>query len=272
MSPFTGTTLPHVATYTRELPVSMARMYENAIDGDHLPWLHRETFTDMTISESDNTGWRGQGYLQPRSFTTWMELELRLDRENHRWITTTTRGLGKGSQVITHAIPLAENRIKVVVDFYVPKLPKALHKMYGKQLVDTYTRLYDQDLEMMRTRQRALDIAASAQPDSNPARIVLGNRTGLDSQLPLQFELAGRPYRLVRIGDKLVAHASTCPHRLGSLQDAKVVDGQVECPWHGYRFNVISGECTSGQHGQLPLAPVISIDNDEVVASSEENV
>ena len=132
LSIFTGTTVPLVATYTRELPVSIARMYENAIDGEHLPWLHRDTFATLEISESGDWGWRGTGHLHPKSFMTWMELELRLDRKNHRWITTTLRGLGKGNQVVTHAIPIAENRIKVVVDFYVPKLPKFLHRLYGK--------------------------------------------------------------------------------------------------------------------------------------------
>ncbi len=29
--------LPHVTTYIRELPISLERMYENTIDGEHLP-------------------------------------------------------------------------------------------------------------------------------------------------------------------------------------------------------------------------------------------
>ena len=105
-------TLPHVATYTRELPVSLVRMYENAIDGEHLPWLHKDSFAALTIIEKGAWGWRGQGYFQPRSFMTWTELELRLDRENNRWVTTTLRGLGTGTQIVTHALPLADDELR----------------------------------------------------------------------------------------------------------------------------------------------------------------
>jgi hypothetical protein len=143
-----STRLPHVATYTRELPVSLERMYENALDGEHLPWLHHETFASMTILDQGPWGWRAKGHFQPASFMTWLELELRLDRDNNRWVTTTLRGLGKGTQIITHAVPLAEDRIKVIVDFYVPKLPRFLHGLYARQFIDTYAKLYDEDLSM----------------------------------------------------------------------------------------------------------------------------
>lgn len=258
LNPFVGNAVPLVATYTREIPVSIARMYENAIDGEHLPWLHKSTFAELEIIDSGDWGWRGAGYLQPRSFTTWMELELQLDREKNRWITTTLRGLGKGNQIITHAIPLAENRIKVIVDFYVPRLPRLLHRIYGAQLVETYKALYDEDQWMMETRQRALDkrSGSAAQTES----IELGSWTDVQRKLPLVFSFQDNSFRLLQLDGKLLAHATTCPHMLGPLQEAEVVNGEVECPWHGYRFAIGSGECTSGKPCRLAAAPEISID------------
>ena len=269
LSIFTGATVPLVATYTRELPVSIARMYENAIDGEHLPWLHSDTFATLEISDHGDWGWRGAGHLQPKSFMTWMELELRLDRNNHRWITTTLRGLGKGNQIVTHAIPLGENRIKVIVDFYVPKLPVFLHAMYGKQLVETYTKLYDEDLSMMSTRQQKIDLGKTGETNNNALQIELGGVDSIDKKLPLKFELANKTYRLVSIDGDLVAHATTCPHMLGPLQDTEVRQGQVTCPWHGYQFDVRTRRCTSGQLSELPVAPAIYVDEERGLVIAE---
>lgn len=35
---------------------------------------------------------------------------------------------------------------------------------------------------------------------------------------------------------------NTCPHAGGPLGEGKLGDAVVECPWHGWKFSVISGE------------------------------
>ena len=254
-----STTLPHVTTYTRELPVSLTRMYENAVDGEHLPWLHRESFSHLEILDKGPWGWRAKACLQPPSLMNRMELELRLDQAHNRWITTTLSGLGKGTQIVTHAVPLGEDFIKVVVDFYVPKLPRFLHPLYAKQFIATYSKLYDEDLWMMSTRQHELDRVQVRVAGASPSEVSLGSLESVRASLPLGFELRNRPYRVVEVGGELLAHATTCPHMLGPLQDAAVEDSQVRCPWHGYRFDVKTGRCTSGQSCRLAPAPVIAV-------------
>ena len=260
---------PLVATYTRELPVNLARMYENAIDGEHLPWLHKDSFAALTISDKGAWGWRGQGYFQPQSFMTWTELELRLDADNNRWVTTTLRGLGKGTQIVTHALPLADDSIKVVVDIYVPKLPRFLHGIYARQFLATYSKLYDEDLSMMTTRQQELDQKREQPPLQTTAEVSLGSVTSVQESVPFSFELQKQRYRLVDIDGQLVAHAATCPHMLGPLHEATIEHGQVTCPWHGYRFDVITRECTSGQQCKLSRAPTIVVNEErgEVIAT-----
>ena len=103
-----------------ELPVSLSRLYENAIDWEHLPYLHRSSFARVECADAGTWGFRArawpQPYLERRSFT----LELRLDRELRRWITSTLDGPRSATEVWTHAISLAERRTLVVVDFFVP--------------------------------------------------------------------------------------------------------------------------------------------------------
>lgn len=266
----------HVATYTRELPISIERMYENAIDGEHLPHLHRDSFSELHILESGDWGWRATGNLTPKSFMNKMTLELKLDRDKHRWITRTLSGLGKGSEIWTHAIPISEHKIKVIVDFYVPKLPKFLKGMYATEYINTYSKLYDEDLWMMATRQHELDRlknrkSAQNQQELNKDRLILGNLKSVEKELPIQFTLKGHPYRLIKLKDELIAHSSTCPHMLGPLQDSQVIDvpntnGIVECPWHGYMFDIKTRECTTGHKCKLAPAPKIEVKLDEVIA------
>lgn len=265
--------VPHVTTYTRELPISLERMYENAIDGEHLPHLHSESFSELNIIESGQWGWRAKGHLTPKSFMNAMEIELRLDRDKNRWITKTLSGLGKGSEIWTHAIPLADNKIKVIVDFYVPKMPSLLKALYAKQYLETYAKLYDEDLWMMATRQNELDRLKQLKADKKhsdnhyQASLVLGKVSEIENNLPHEFTQNGHPYRLIKLDNELIAHSSTCPHMLGPLQKSDVTNGTVECPWHGYKFDVKTRKCTTGQKCKLAPAPTISINNDSVIAN-----
>lgn len=63
-----------------------------------------------------------------------------------------------------------------------------------------------------------------------------------------------RPLRAVRLGVAMalwrdrdgVVHATSdrCPHRGVSLALGRVVDGELECPFHGFRFRGPDGQCT----------------------------
>jgi len=51
---------------------------------------------------------------------------------------------------------------------------------------------------------------------------------------------------VVRIGDRVHAMHAVCAHAGGPLQDGKVVDGCLECPWHGSRFRLTDGTARRG--------------------------
>lgn len=50
---------------------------------------------------------------------------------------------------------------------------------------------------------------------------------------------------------------ATCPHRGASMAGGRVIDGEIECPWHGFRFDG-SGQCTllpcEGLDARIPKA------------------
>jgi vanillate O-demethylase monooxygenase subunit len=60
--------------------------------------------------------------------------------------------------------------------------------------------------------------------------------------------LLGEPWAVARIGGRVVAMADRCPHRFTPLSAGKVVDGSLECPYHGYRY---------GPDGRCVLIPAL---------------
>jgi phenylpropionate dioxygenase-like ring-hydroxylating dioxygenase large terminal subunit len=62
---------------------------------------------------------------------------------------------------------------------------------------------------------------------------------------PIPVAADGRPYVVVRLrqGGELSAFPARCPHRLAPLTTATVVDGRLQCPAHGWRFDG-EGRCS----------------------------
>jgi vanillate O-demethylase monooxygenase subunit len=56
------------------------------------------------------------------------------------------------------------------------------------------------------------------------------------SSNPISVELLGERWCLVRIDGVLAALPDRCPHRFAPLSAGRVVDGTLECGYHGYRF------------------------------------
>jgi phenylpropionate dioxygenase-like ring-hydroxylating dioxygenase large terminal subunit len=78
-------------------------------------------------------------------------------------------------------------------------------------------------------------------------------------------KLKGKPMGLERLGRKIVlwrdgsgtfrAALDRCPHRGAAPSQGKVLDGEIQCPWHGFRFGP-DGACTrmpcEGSEARIP--------------------
>lgn len=63
----------------------------------------------------------------------------------------------------------------------------------------------------------------------------------------IEVVAAGRVIALFNIEGEFHALDGVCPHAGGPLGNGDVSGCQVTCPWHGWQFDV-----TSGQHGLNP--------------------
>ena len=56
-------------------------------------------------------------------------------------------------------------------------------------------------------------------------------------------ELQGKSLALFNIDGAFHVIDNTCLHRGGPLGEGEVEGSVVTCPWHGWQFNVTTGEC-----------------------------
>jgi nitrite reductase (NADH) small subunit/3-phenylpropionate/trans-cinnamate dioxygenase ferredoxin subunit len=52
----------------------------------------------------------------------------------------------------------------------------------------------------------------------------------------------GKKVAVFRVGGELRAIQDSCPHMGASLADGRVEGGRVTCHWHGWRFDLTSGQ------------------------------
>ena len=63
---------------------------------------------------------------------------------------------------------------------------------------------------------------------------------------PIKAKLGINQLVLVRQGDNVLALHDTCAHAGGPLNEGKLVDGVIECPWHFSRYRLENGHVVGG--------------------------
>ena len=56
-----------------------------------------------------------------------------------------------------------------------------------------------------------------------------------------RVEARGRILALVRVGGVVHAVDAKCPHQGGPLDQGRIWEGKLECPWHHFLFDVQTG-------------------------------
>ena len=62
-------------------------------------------------------------------------------------------------------------------------------------------------------------------------------------QIALKVQVGDRGVLICRDGDEIYAVDEICPHKNQSMQRAPLVDGEIICPHHRYRFDLQTGHC-----------------------------
>jgi nitrite reductase/ring-hydroxylating ferredoxin subunit len=70
----------------------------------------------------------------------------------------------------------------------------------------------------------------------------------------VQVEVDGEPICLANTGDEFLATSDVCSHDYVMLSGGWLEDDEIECPQHGSRFNMRTGEVLNPPATQ-PIAP-----------------
>jgi 3-phenylpropionate/trans-cinnamate dioxygenase ferredoxin subunit len=73
----------------------------------------------------------------------------------------------------------------------------------------------------------------------------IGSLSELTSGEMKMVTLNGEDILLANVGGKIHAVSDLCSHAEASLSDGYIEDDEVECPLHGSRFSITTGEALS---------------------------
>jgi nitrite reductase/ring-hydroxylating ferredoxin subunit len=264
--------LTHVATLEREIGASIERIWENVLDWEHLPHLHAGSFDRIEKLELGEWGWRARAATSRKPDSP-LVIEVGLERAARRYVSRTLEGEGAGSEIWTVLEPRSDDRTGIHVEFWAPGVPESMKDELGASYIALYQRLWDEDEAMMRMREARLRERAGRATRTLPQTHSLGSLSELQGRVPMVVDTPrGRQRILQQDGGGWIVHAAVCPHLLGPLEDVvrqeggEPCEGEVRCPWHGYRFDVRSGRSSDGRRLRLPEPPRLEVDAERDLA------
>lgn len=74
----------------------------------------------------------------------------------------------------------------------------------------------------------------------------LGGLADIPQGGPTRLRAGVNELAVIRDGDRILAVHGQCAHAGGPLGEGVVVDGAIECPWHGSRFRLSDGHVVRG--------------------------
>lgn len=86
--------------------------------------------------------------------------------------------------------------------------------------------------------------------------ITVGRVTDLSPGTCRTVEAGDWAIALFNVEGTIYALDNTCPHAGGPLGEGTLTDGLVECPWHGWRYNVRTGERPENPDFKVPCYQV----------------
>jgi nitrite reductase/ring-hydroxylating ferredoxin subunit len=249
-----------VATYDRLIGAPLVRVWENVLDWEHLPYLHDTSFNYVELDAGGQWGWR-----------TWSNADhtdhVELTRASNNSYVARSYQAGHQVSEIWTTLTDESDCTQVQVEFFIANVPEDKIEKLGQVMTSLYTRLWDEDETMMQQRHKRLH-----EHRDDGLEHFLGDEASIRSKLAgtdaVTFQLKRREYQVTEVDGRLVAVSTICPHLMGPLLAADTSTGLVRCPWHGYQFDINSGECVFPKHADctLPAAPELQVSNGNIIA------
>lgn len=94
----------------------------------------------------------------------------------------------------------------------------------------------------------------------------VGSLAAVSAGEPALVEANGVELALFMAEGEVVATQGQCPHAEGPLHEGEVEGCVLTCPWHGWTFDLSTGQCNEDDSMQLQRYPV-RVDGDDILVS-----
>jgi nitrite reductase (NADH) small subunit len=94
-------------------------------------------------------------------------------------------------------------------------------------------------------------------------RIKMGKLSELPPGRSLEKRILARRVAVFNVAGTLYAIEGDCKHMKATLANGDVVDGILTCSWHGWQYDLNSGECL-GRPGMRLKRYEVEIDGDDI--------
>jgi nitrite reductase/ring-hydroxylating ferredoxin subunit len=99
-----------------------------------------------------------------------------------------------------------------------------------------------------------------------PGFVKLATLDELPEGVAKEVEHDGRIYALFNVGGAISAIDGICPHQGGPLAEGELAGTVVTCPWHGWQFDVRTGQSPLMARVRQPVYEVRIEGRDVLVA------
>ena len=93
----------------------------------------------------------------------------------------------------------------------------------------------------------------------------------LAPERPVAVTLNGIPVALVRIGEQVHAIGDACTHQGGPLGEGILKGTRLACPWHGWMYDVRTGQCLFPGRGAAVASYPVRVEEDVVLVEVPSN-
>jgi 3-phenylpropionate/trans-cinnamate dioxygenase ferredoxin subunit len=104
-----------------------------------------------------------------------------------------------------------------------------------------------------------------------PRKATISDWQPLEEGARIVRVIEGKSVLFLKDHGETIAIENRCPHRGAPLSGASLRDGSLNCPWHGLRFNLKTGECTTNPAMNLQRYGFNEQDGNAVITFLDEN-
>jgi nitrite reductase (NADH) small subunit len=247
------------ARFEIEVAYKPETIVEQYFDIEHIEHVHPKTFGKgiLVHSEVDKVIWDllWPSFLGFRARTRFEQFHY--SKNNSDYIEArAVSGFAMNSATLVTITPTEKGaRVQELHRFALPIIP--LVKKFLTKIIERHlAKIWAEDLAVgvcyggFPGTGRILSKREHAQRNLN---FTESSGSSNSRSIPLeQLPILGSSKRFTLGNNELVVHHSEsgylasigrCPHRGAPLELGGVVDGELVCPWHGWRFDVDTGNC-----------------------------